>query len=58
MLHETSERFLRPFRAMLRPIGLGGEGGIGLDVSPVVAYLIVEIVYATLVGVLRGRGII
>lgn len=55
-VYDVSERLLKPFRAVLRPINLGG--GAGIDLSPLLAFFAVQLIYTGLVMLFKHMGMI
>jgi YggT family protein len=49
---ETTNPYLNLFRRFLRPIG--GGGGFALDLSPMLAIIVLFVVEAIVVGLIRG----
>ena len=47
-IHDVSDPYLRIFRRIIPPIG---GGGFGLDLSPIVAIIVLQIVGGIVVGV-------
>lgn len=50
-LDETVTPYLNVFRRFLRPVGIGG---MGLDLSPILAIIVLFIVRAIVVGLIGG----
>jgi YggT family protein len=46
-LHDTVEPYLRLFRRMIPPLG-------GMDLSPIIALIVLQLVYRVILGVLGG----
>jgi len=50
-VHDVTHPYLRLFRRILPPLG---GGGFGLDLSPIVAIIVLYIAQAIVVGLIRG----
>lgn len=50
-VHETTDPYLNLFRRMLPPIG---GGGMALDISPILAIIVLFIVQRIVVGLIAG----
>lgn len=50
-IEETVNPYLNLFRRVLKPIGIGG---MGLDLSPMIALIVLFIAQAIVVGLIRG----
>ena len=48
-LRSFSEIFLSPFRRLIPPIGM-------IDISPIVAFFVIELVEKALIGLLQSAG--
>lgn len=49
---DTTNPYLNVFRRLLRPIG--GPGGFALDLSPMLALIVLGVVGSIVVGLIRG----
>jgi len=49
--HETTDPYLNFFRRFLRPVG---GGGFAIDLSPMVALIVLFVAQALIVGLIRG----
>ena len=50
-IHEVTDPYLNIFRRILPPVG---GGGFALDLSPIVAIIVLMIVQSIVVGLIRG----
>lgn len=50
-VHDVTDPYLRLFRRIIPPLG---GGGFGLDLSPIIAIIVLYIVQAVVVGLVRG----
>jgi YggT family protein len=51
-INDTTNPYLNVFRRFLRPIG--GPGGLALDLSPMLALIVLFVAEAIVVGLIRG----
>jgi YggT family protein len=50
-LSEVTDPYLNIFRRFLRPVG---GGGLSLDLSPIIAVILLMVTQAVVVGIIRG----
>jgi YggT family protein len=50
-VHDVTDPYLRLFRRIIPPLG---AGGFGLDLSPIVAIIVLFIAQAVVVGLIKG----